>query len=130
MHCGQEPPESARRRLRGPIPEARGQRRLGRRDIRQDGPGHQGEFGQPLPTFWGKDALPRCAQHLFGRQRQPFDRPAVALEGLQVGARQRQRGVQQEWLVKPRILDEDGAEGRRAGLGIDADQLVPKCGVQ
>src|SRR5216683_1305618 len=33
MHRGKEPPEPAGRRLRGTIPEARGQSRLGRRAI-------------------------------------------------------------------------------------------------
>ena len=36
----------------------------------------------------------------------------------------------QERLVKPRIMDEYGAEGGRARLGIGADQIVPKCRVQ
>ena len=130
MHHGQEPPEPAGGRLRCPSPEARGPRRLGCRDIHQDGPGHQGQVGQPLPTFWGKDALARRSQHLFGRQGQPFHRPAIVIEGLQVGARQRQRGVPEERLVKARILEEHGAEGGRARLGIGADQIIPKCRVQ
>ena len=130
MHRGKEPPEPARRRLRCTIPEARGQSRLGRRAIHQDGPGHQCQFGQPLPTFWRKDELACRSQHLFGRQGQPFHRPAIAIEGLQVGTRQRQRGVQEEWLVKTRIMDEYGAECRRARLRIGAYQVVPKRRVQ
>src|SRR5215475_5822717 len=38
--------------------------------------------------------------------------------------------VQQEWLVKPRIMDERRAEGGRARPGIGADQVVPKRCVQ
>jgi hypothetical protein len=130
IHRGKEPPEPARRRLWGTIPEARGQSRLGRRALHQDGPGHQCQFGQPLTPFWSKDALTRCTQHLLGRQGQPFHRPAVAIERLQVGTRQRQRGVQEEWLVKARIMDQRGAEGWRARLGIGAYQVVPKRRVQ
>jgi hypothetical protein len=74
--------------------------------------------------------LARCSQYLCGRQRPPCDRPAIAIEGLQVGARQRQRGVQQEWLVKPRSMDEDGAEGGRAWLGLGTDHMIPKRRVQ
>jgi len=47
-----------------------------------------------------------------------------------VSARQRQRGVQEEWLVKTRIMDEHRAKGRRAWLGISTYQVVPKCRVQ
>jgi hypothetical protein len=79
-----------------------------------NGLGHQSQCGQPLPTFWGKDALTRRSRPLFGRQGQPFLRPAIVREGLQVGTRQRQRGMQEERLVKARIMDEDGAEGGRA----------------
>jgi hypothetical protein len=130
IHRGKEPPEPARRRLRCPLPEARGQCRLGRRALHQDGPSHQCQFGQPLPTLWRKDELPCRSQHLFGRQGQPFHRPAITIEGLQVGTRQRQRGVQEQRLVKTRIMDEDGAEGWRARLGVGAYQVVPKCRVQ
>ena len=35
------------------------------------------------------EALTRCAQHLLGRQGEPFYGPAIAIEGLQLGARQR-----------------------------------------
>jgi hypothetical protein len=130
IHRGKEPSKPARRRLRCTIPEARGQSRLGRRALHQDGPSYQRQFGQPLPTLWRKDALTCRSQHLFGRQGQPFHRPAIAIEGLQVGARQWQRGVQEERLVKTRIMDEYGAEGWRARLRIGAYQVVPKRRVQ
>src|SRR4029453_16123410 len=57
------------------------------------------------------------------RHTSRWPRPPNAIEGLQVGAWQRQRGVQQEWLVKTRIMDERRAEGGRARLGIGADQV-------
>jgi hypothetical protein len=88
MHYGEEPPEPARRRLRGTLPATRRQRRLGRCALHQDSPGHQCQFRQPLPAFGSKDELPRCPHHVLGRQGQPFPRPALAIEGLQGGARQ------------------------------------------
>ena len=130
MHRGQEPPEPACGRLRCPIPAARGQRRRGGRDIHHDGPGHQGQCGPPLPTFWGTDAWARRSQPLCGRQGPPFHRPAIVRDGLPVGARQRQRGVQEERRVKSRSMAEDGAAGGRARLGIDPDHIIPKCRVQ
>ena len=45
-------------------------------------PATKASSGNRFPTFWGKDKLARRSQHLFGRQRQPFDRPAIAIEGL------------------------------------------------
>ena len=121
MHCSQEPPEPARCRPRGAIPEARGQRRLGRRDIHQDGASHQGQFGQPMTTVWSKDKLTCCSQHLLGRQGEPFHGPTIAIECLQMSARQRQRRVQEERLIKTRVMDQHGAEGRCARPRIRTD---------
>jgi len=129
MHRGKAPPKPARRRLWRTIPEARRDSRLSCRDIHQDGPRYQRQFGQPLTTLWSKDELTCRAQHLLGRQGQPFDRPAVTIEGLQVGPRQRQRSIQEERLVKARIMDERCAECRRAWLSLGAYQIVPKLSV-
>ena len=55
MHRGKAPPKPARRRLWRTIPEARRDSRLSCRDIHQDGPRYQRQFGQPLTTLWSKD---------------------------------------------------------------------------
>jgi hypothetical protein len=130
MDRSQESPEPPRRRLRGAIPEAGGQCRLRRGALHEDGPGHQSQCGQPLTTFWGKNAWTRCASHLLGRHREPCHRPAIAIEGLEVGARQRQRGVQEEGLVKARIRDERGAEGWCPRSRLGTYPVVPKLRVQ
>ena len=130
MHRGEEPPEPAGRWLRCPSPAARGQRRLRRRNIQQDGSGHQGQCREPLTTFWRKDALTRRSYHLFRGQGQPFHRPAIAGEGLEMSARQRQRGVQEEGLVKARSMDQRGAEGWCTRSCSGPYQVVPKRRVQ
>jgi hypothetical protein len=130
MHWGKEPPEPARRRLRGPLPEARGQNRLGRRAIPQDGPCHQRQVGPPRTTRWSKDDLPCGSHHLLGRQGQPFHRPAVAIKGLQLGTGHRQRRVAEEGRVNAWIMNQHGAEGRRPRPRIGADHVVPKGGVE
>lgn len=130
MYRSTEPPEPARRRLWGALPEARGSCWLGGGAIHSAGPGHQGQFGQALTTVWGQDALARGASHLLGRYGEPFHRPAVAIAGLEVGARQRQRGVQEEGFVKARIMDPRGAEGRRAWPCLGADQIIPTLRVE
>ena len=109
MHRGKAPPKPARRRLWRTIPEARRDSRLSCRDIHQDGPRYPRQFGQPLTTLWSKDELTCRAQHLLGRQGQ--------------------RSIQEERLVKARIMDERCAECRRARLRIGAYQIGPKLSV-
>ena len=130
MHRGQEPPEPARRRLRCAIPEACGHSRLGRRALHHDGPSHQRQCGPPLPTLWSQDAWTCRSHHRCGRPGQPCHRPASAIEGLPVGARQRQRGVQAERRVTTRRMEEDGAAGWRARWRIGAYHVVPQRRVQ
>ena len=113
MHRG-EAPAAPRGRPRCSVPEPSRLHRLGRCAVQQDRPGHEGQLGQPLSTLGRKDKLPCSAQHLLRSQGQPFDRPAIAIERVQLGPRQGQRRVQKEGLVKARIMDQHGAEGRCA----------------
>ena len=96
MHRGEAPPAAPRGRPRCSVPEPGRLHWLGRRAIHQDRPGHEGQLGQPLSTFGRKDKLPCSAQHLLRGQGQPFDRPAIAIERVQLGPRQGQRRVQKE----------------------------------
>ena len=68
-------------------------------------------------------------RHLLGRQGQPFPRPAVGIEGLQLGTGQRQRRVEEEGLINARIMNTHGAEGRRPRPRIGTDQVVLTGGV-
>ena len=72
----------------------------------------------------GQRRLPRRPQPLLGRQGQPCDRPASTIAGLQGGAWQRQRGVQEEGRVKARLMDQHWTEGRRTRPRLGASQVT------
>ena len=75
MHRGEAPAAAPRGRPRCSVPEPSRLHRLGRCAVQQDRPGHEGQLGQP------------------------FDRPAIAIERVQLGPRQGQRRVQKEGCV-------------------------------
>ena len=121
----QHSPQPARRPPRLLVPGAGRHRRAGRRRVGQDRPSEQGELREPLTGFLGMHELPGRAQHLFGRERELFDRPAVAVQPAEVLGCQRQRRGQQQRVDVGRVVDRRDAEGPAAGRRVGQDQVLP-----
>ena len=100
------------------VPGAGRDGRAGGGGVGQDCPGQQRQLREALTGLLLVHELAGGAQHLFGRERELLDRPAVAVQRAQHLGRQRERRRHQQWLGVGRVGDRDDGEGRAAGGGI------------
>src|SRR5262249_4733565 len=128
IHPQEHPTQAPTRRTATPIPKACGHRRCRGGYVCQDIARQPSQLWETVTALPPKHKRPVRAEHLFGRQREPLDRPAVAVQTPQCTGGYRQvRRHHQRFLVA-RIVDHRTPKRRGARPSGGEDQIVPDMG--